>query len=69
MRAADLYFIMPGKGICKALLIIFNSKPIFDWIASNLENVRVNVMAQYRPMYQASEYPEINQPLKTLEFF
>ena len=44
------------------------SKPIFDWIAENLENVRVNVMAQYRPMYQASEYPEINQPLKTLEF-
>ena len=44
------------------------SKPIFDWIAENLENVRVNVMAQYRPMYQASEYPEINMPLKTLEF-
>ena len=44
------------------------SKPILDWIADNLKNVRVNVMAQYRPMYQASEYLEINQPLKTLEF-
>ena len=44
------------------------SKPILDWISENLENVRVNIMAQYRPMYQASEHPEINQPLKTLEF-
>ncbi|MCK5396650.1 MAG: radical SAM protein, partial [Thermoplasmata archaeon] len=44
------------------------SKPILDWISENLENVRVNIMAQYRPMYQASEYPEINLPLKTLEF-
>lgn len=44
------------------------SKPLLDWIAANLENVRVNVMAQYRPAYLASEYPEISKPLKTGEF-
>ncbi|MBU4031989.1 MAG: radical SAM protein, partial [Candidatus Thermoplasmatota archaeon] len=44
------------------------SKPVLNWIASNLENVRVNIMAQYRPMYQAAEYPEIKGPLGTLEF-
>ncbi|MDO9537175.1 MAG: radical SAM protein [Thermoplasmata archaeon] len=44
------------------------SKPVLKWIASNLENVRVNVMAQYRPMYQAAEYQDIKGPLRTLEF-
>ena len=55
------HLVMPNHTECC-------SKPIFDWIAENLENVRVNVMAQYRPQYQANEYPEINQPLKTLDF-
>ena len=44
------------------------SKPVLDWIAANLENVRVNVMGQYRPMYRASEYPDIAVQLKTIEF-
>ncbi|KYK26383.1 MAG: hypothetical protein AYK23_03045 [Candidatus Proteinoplasmatales archaeon SG8-5] len=45
------------------------SKPALDWISQNLGNgVRVNVMAQYRPMYQASDYPEISKSLKTAEF-
>ncbi|MEW6069511.1 MAG: radical SAM protein [Candidatus Thermoplasmatota archaeon] len=46
------------------------SKPTLDWIASNLnlENVRVNVMAQYRPEYRAHEYDDINKRLSLREF-
>lgn len=44
------------------------SKPVLDWIAANLDNVRVNVMAQYRPVYHASDYPEISKPLKSADF-
>jgi len=44
------------------------SKPVLSWIASNLKNVRVNVMDQYRPAYMAKEYPEIDRPLRISEF-
>jgi putative pyruvate formate lyase activating enzyme len=45
------------------------SKPLLDWLAEHLgDKVRVNIMAQYRPMYQAREYPEISRPLKYREF-
>ncbi|MDI6856148.1 MAG: hypothetical protein QMD21_05145, partial [Candidatus Thermoplasmatota archaeon] len=45
-------------------------KPILDWVANNLslENVRVNVMAQYRPEYRAHEYEDINRRLTLREF-
>jgi len=35
------------------------SKPIIKWIAENLPNVLVNIMAQYRPEYKAYEHKEI----------
>lgn len=44
------------------------SIPILDWIADNLENVRVNVMAQYHPEWQANDYKDINRRLKNGEF-
>ncbi|MDI6707710.1 MAG: radical SAM protein, partial [Candidatus Thermoplasmatota archaeon] len=46
------------------------TKPILDWVANNLslENVRVNVMAQYRPEYRAHEYEDINRRLTLREF-
>ncbi len=46
------------------------SKPILEWIANNLnlKNVRVNVMAQYRPEYRAHEYEDINRRLTLREF-
>jgi putative pyruvate formate lyase activating enzyme len=44
------------------------SKPVLGWIASNLRNVRVNVMDQYRPAYLAGEYPEISRPLRETEY-
>ena len=44
------------------------SKPVLKWIAENLRNVKVNVMAQYRPEHKAKEYPEINRRITKEEF-
>lgn len=35
------------------------SKPIMEYIANNLPNAVVNIMAQYRPDYKAFEYKDI----------
>jgi len=37
------------------------SKPILDFIHHNLPNSVVNIMAQFRPVYHSSRYPEINR--------
>ncbi|MFX1299102.1 MAG: pyruvate formate lyase-activating protein, partial [Promethearchaeota archaeon] len=37
------------------------TKPVLNWIIENCPNAVVNVMGQYRPAYQASQYPEINR--------
>jgi len=39
------------------------SKPIMDYIAANLPDAVVNIMAQYRPEYIAYEYKEISRPV------
>lgn len=44
------------------------SKPVLDWIANNLQNVKVNVMAQYRPEYKAHLHKDIYRGLKSGEF-
>ncbi len=37
------------------------SKPILDYISKEVPNCVVNIMAQYRPMYKASNFQEINR--------
>ena len=37
------------------------SKPILDFIAKELPNVVVNLMAQFRPEWKSFEYLEINR--------
>ena len=37
------------------------SKPILDFITKELPKAVVNLMAQYRPQWKSSEYPEINR--------
>jgi len=37
------------------------SKPILEYISKETPNCVVNIMAQYRPMYHSSNYPEINR--------
>ncbi len=37
------------------------SKPIIKWISDNFGlDVVLNIMSQYRPLYNASEHPEIS---------
>jgi putative pyruvate formate lyase activating enzyme len=43
------------------------SKPILEWIAKNLPDVAVNIMAQYRPEYNAYEYKDISRPVVSEE--
>lgn len=44
------------------------SKPIVDWIAKNLPNAVVNLMAQYRPEYKAYDFDDISRSVSMDEF-
>ena len=44
------------------------SKPIMRWIAENLQNAVVNIMAQYRPEYKAYDYGGISRAISQDEF-
>jgi len=43
-------------------------KKILEWISKNVPEAIVNLMNQYRPVFRAYEYSEINRPLKKEEF-
>lgn len=48
---------------------VSGSREVMDWIASNLpKDTYVNIMAQYRPMYKAVDYHEINRRLTYGEY-
>jgi putative pyruvate formate lyase activating enzyme len=44
------------------------TKPILEWISRNLKDVRVNVMDQYRPEYNALEHEDLIRRLRPAEF-
>jgi putative pyruvate formate lyase activating enzyme len=44
------------------------TRPVLEWISKNLKDVRVNVMDQYRPEYNAFEHDELTRKLKSEEF-
>ena len=44
------------------------SKPVIEWIAENLPNAVVNIMAQYRPEYHAHDYEDISISVSMDEF-
>lgn len=44
------------------------TRPVLNWIADNLEAVKVNVMGQYRPCHRADEYDEISEALRPKEY-
>lgn len=56
------HLVLPGHVECC-------SRPILNWIAKNLSNVKVNVMAQYRPAHRAKEFKEIDRPLAKSEYW
>ncbi|UCE91638.1 MAG: radical SAM protein [Methanobacteriota archaeon] len=44
------------------------TRPILGWIADNLEDVKVNVMGQYRPCHHAMNHEDISRPLRPSEY-
>jgi putative pyruvate formate lyase activating enzyme len=45
------------------------TKEVLAWIASSLpKDTYVNLMSQYRPVYRASEFPEIARPITRKEY-
>jgi putative pyruvate formate lyase activating enzyme len=45
------------------------TKRVIEWIAQNLpKDTYVNIMSQYRPMYKASQYPDINRRITRQEY-
>ncbi|MDW7731681.1 MAG: radical SAM protein [Methanolobus sp.] len=50
------HLVMPGHLECC-------TKPVIKWISENTPNVRLNLMFQYAPYYQACRYPEIDRHL------
>ena len=48
---------------------VSSTKEALEWIAENLpKDTYVNLMSQYQPYYQASEYPDIARPLTAAEY-
>lgn len=46
-----------------------DSKSVMNWIAANLpKDTYVNIMSQYRPVYRAKEFEEINRRVTTEEY-
>ena len=55
------HLVMPNK--------VSGSKKVMKWIANNLpKDTYVNIMSQYRPMYKAFEFPEINRSITRKEY-
>lgn len=55
------HLVLPGHVECC-------SRPILNWIAKNLSDVKVNVMAQYRPAHRAKRFKDIDRPLAMSEY-
>ncbi len=59
------YEFPPGEIIVRHLVLPNHvnccTRPILEWIATNIPRALVNVMDQYRPEYRASEVPEVSR--------
>jgi putative pyruvate formate lyase activating enzyme len=55
------HLVLPGHIDCC-------TRPALTWIAENLKDVQVNVMAQYRPEHRALEFDDIAHPLTLAEY-
>lgn len=48
---------------------VSGSKEVLKWISEHLPmDTYINIMSQYRPMYRAFEFPEINRPITRKEY-
>ena len=55
------HLVLPGHLDCC-------TRPALTWISENLNEVKVNVMAQYRPEFRAREFTEIAHPLSIEDY-
>lgn len=55
------HLVLPGHIDCC-------TRPVLEWVSSNLRDVKVNVMSQYRPEHRARQSPEISRPLRMEEY-
>ena len=55
------HLVLPGHIECC-------TRPVLSWIAANLKDVKVNVMAQYRPEHKAMEHPDVARRLRMSEY-
>lgn len=42
--------------------------PVLKWISENMDEVKVNVMSQYRPEHRARDHDDIDRPLRMSEY-
>ncbi|MFZ2499473.1 radical SAM protein [Methanosarcina sp.] len=54
------HLVLPGHLECC-------TKPIAEWVAKNIPQIRFNLMFQYSPYHRAMEYPEMGRYLTTEE--
>ncbi len=54
------HLVLPGHLECC-------TKPLLEWIDSNLDDPKVNIMTQYRPAWHADEHPKIDRYLNSEE--
>jgi len=55
------HLVMPNQ--------VSGSKEVISWIAENLpKTTYVNIMSQYRPLYRASKYAELNRRISKQEY-
>ena len=55
------HLILPNHVMCC-------SKHILEWISKEIPEIAVNLMAQYRPEYNAYKYEDLKRPLSTKEY-
>lgn len=55
------HLILPNHSVCC-------SKPILQWIHKTIPNTLINLMDQYRPMFHAKQYADINCFLSNDEY-
>jgi putative pyruvate formate lyase activating enzyme len=55
------HLVLPGHIECC-------TRPVLTWIADNLENVIVNVMAQYHPEHRARDAPGMTRGISSVEY-
>lgn len=54
------HLVLPGHLECC-------TKPLLEWIENNLDDPKINIMTQYRPVWHADRHPQIDRYLNSDE--